>query len=247
MQKIINNVLRDTKKHFDIKNVDIDDKVQEYLCALSNGDARIMLNTLEIAVHLADSEKGAKCIVTKKHIEQAMQKENILYDKNGEEHHNLISALHKSMRGGDANASVYYLARMLSGGEDPIYIARRIVRFASEDIGLANSFALPQAVAVYDACRFIGMPECGVNLTQAVVYMAKSKKSIAVYDGYKKSMEDVKKYGNVAVPIHLRNAPTQLMKSLDYGKDYKYTPLASNEENNNQSFLPEELTHKKYI
>jgi len=247
LQKIIKNVLRDTEQYLGIDKVEIDNGVQEYLCALSNGDARIMLNTLEIAVHLADSEKDKKAVVTKKHIEQAMQKENILYDKNGEEHHNLISALHKSMRGGDASASIYYLTRMLSGGEDPLYIARRIVRFASEDIGLANSFALPQAVAVYDACRFIGMPECGVNLAQAVVYMAKSKKSISVYEGYQKATEDVKKYGNIAVPIHLRNAPTKMMRDLDYGKEYKYTPLASDDENSNQSFLPKELFDRNYI
>jgi putative ATPase len=170
-----------------------------------------------------------------------------LYDRDGEEHYNLISALHKSMRGGDADAAIYYLARMLEGGEDPLYIARRVVRFASEDIGLANSFALPQAVAAYDACRFIGMPECGVNLAQAVVYMARSKKSISIYKGYNHALQDVREKGNVPVPLHLRNAPTKLMKDLAYGKEYKYTPHATAQENAAQEFLPDALRGKTYL
>lgn len=245
---IINNVLENTQENFGVKDIKISDQLKEYLAVMSNGDARTALNALEVAVEFADLEKKKdKCVVTKKHIEQALQRSNTLYDKGGEEHYNLISALHKSMRGGDADASIYYLARMLEGGEDPLYIARRIVRFASEDIGLANSFALPQATSAYDACRFIGMPECGVNLAQAVVYMAKSKKSIAVYNGYNEAMSDVKELGNLAVPLHIRNAPTKLMKDLNYGKDYKYTPTATDEENNNQQFLPDELKNKKYL
>ena len=229
------------------KKYEIAIDVQDYLCALANGDARSMLNALEVAMQIVDVEKKPKKIITKKHIEQAIQRANLLYDKNGEEHYNLISALHKSMRGGDADAAIYYLARMLAGGEDPLYIARRVVRFASEDIGLANSFALPQAVATYDACRFIGMPECGVNLAQAVVYMAKSKKSISIYEGYNNAMQDARELGNVPVPLHLRNAPTKLMKDLDYGKEYKYTPHATEDENTQQQFLPDELRGKTYI
>ncbi len=246
LKKIVTHVLRRSEEIFGYKKVVIDDPVLEYLGALSNGDARIMLNALEVAVQLAQMDKK-KDVILKKHIEQAIQKANILYDKNGEEHYNLISALHKSMRGGDADAAIYYLARMLEGGEDPLYIARRVVRFASEDIGMANSFALPQAVAAYDACRFIGMPECGVNLAQAIVYMAKSKKSIAIYSGYTTALQDVRDKGNLPVPLHLRNAPTKLMKELNYGKNYKYTPLASEEENAEQEFLPDELRGKKYI
>lgn len=244
---ILQKAVKNAKENFACDTVHIDQKVQEYLCTLANGDARTMLNALEVAVQLAHTDGGDVCTVEKKHVEQAIQKTNLLYDKSGEEHYNLISALHKSMRGGDADAAVYYLARMLEGGEDPLYIARRIVRFASEDIGLANSFALPQAVAVYDACRFIGMPECGVNLAQAVVYMAKSKKSISLYEGYKYAQSDVQEHGNVPIPLHLRNAPTKMMKELNYGKDYKYTPRASDEENAEQVFLPDKLQGKKYI
>ncbi|PID52717.1 MAG: AAA family ATPase [Candidatus Moraniibacteriota bacterium] len=247
LEKILEKALKRSKEELGVKKVDINKKVREYLCAMSNGDARTMLNALEIAVDLEKKENSEKCIITEKQIEQAFQKTNLFYDKGGEEHYNLISALHKSMRGSDADAALYYLARMLEGGEDPLYIARRVVRFASEDIGLANSFALPQAIAAYDACRFIGMPECGVNLAQAVVYMAKSKKSISIYAGYSEAMRDVKELGNVPVPLHLRNASTKLMKKLNYGKDYKYTPLASKEENDAQDFLPKELNNKKYI
>lgn len=225
---------------------DINEEVRGYLCALANGDARSMLNALEVAMQIAYTGKK-KNVITKRHIEQAIQRTNLLYDRDGEEHYNLISALHKSMRGGDADAAIYYLARMLEGGEDPLYIARRVVRFASEDIGLANSFALPQAVAAYDACRFIGMPECGVNLAQAVIYMARSKKSISIYEGYNHALQDVREKGNVPVPLHLRNAPTKLMKDLEYGKEYKYTPHATVEENAKQKFLPEALRGKKYL
>jgi putative ATPase len=247
--KIVESALKNKEENFGIKDIKIKKDAKEFLAQMANGDARTALNALEIAVQFAQNEREDKKnnVVTKKHIEQALQQSSLMYDKNGQEHYNLISALHKSMRGGDADASLYYLARMLEGGEDPLYIARRIIRFASEDIGLANSFALPQAVAAYDACRFIGMPECGVNLAQAVVYMAKSKKSIAVYSGYKEAMEDAKTYGNVAIPLHLRNAPTKLMKEMGYGKDYKYTPEVSQEENKKQEFLPEELKDKKYL
>ena len=228
-------------------NIEINSKDIDYLVYLSNGDARNALNALEVAVTLASINTREKISITKKLIEQAIQKTNILYDKNGQEYYDLISALHKSMRGGDADASIYYLARMLSAGEDPIKIARRIIRFASEDIGLANSFALPQAIAAYDACRFVGMPECGVNLAQAVVYMAKSKKSVSIYDAYNEALEDAKNFGNIPVPIHLRNAPTKLMKDLDYGKNYIYTPKATREQNKYQKFLPKELKNKKYL
>lgn len=247
LREIVKNAIKNAEENFGREKVQMSKKVQEYLCSMANGDARTMLNALEVAVQLAELGGKEKCTVTKEHVEQAIQKTNLLYDKGGEEHYNLISALHKSMRGGDADAAVYYLTRMLEGGEDPLYIARRIVRFASEDIGLANSFALPQATAAYDACRFIGMPECGVNLAQAVVYMAKSKKSIAIYQGYSAAQKDVRELGNLPVPLHLRNAPTKLMKDLDYGKDYKYTPEATEEENDAQEFLPEKLKGKKYI
>ena len=252
-------------------------KEKEYLVKLSNGDARTMLNTLELASTLCAEEKRGKdfasrrtgaaakgrerqnlekrgvkkqkkfLTITKKDIEQAIQKSNLLYDRAGDEHYNIISAFHKSMRGGDINATLYWMNRMLAGGEDPLFVARRIIRFASEDIGLANSLALPQATAAYDACRFIGMPECGVNLAQAAIYMAKSKKSIALYEAYENVMQDIGQTGNLPVPLHLRNAPTKLMGELGYGKGYKYTPKASREENKKQTFLPPKLKNKKWI
>lgn len=244
---IVATTLRRSKEMFGIQKITMAKSVRTYAAAMANGDARSLLNAVEVAVHLAQLHDAHNVVVTKTHIEQAMQHANLLYDKNGEEHYNVISALHKSMRGGDADATLYYLARMLVGGEDPLYIARRLIRFASEDIGMANSFALPQAVAAYDACRFIGMPECGVNLAQAAVYMAKSKKSIAVYEAYNAATADVRTLGNLPVPLHIRNAPTQLMKDLDYGKDYKYTPHATDEENAAQTFLPDQLVGKKYL
>lgn len=225
--------------------ISLGDEVGVYLSQMSGGDARTALNALEVAAQIAEEADGV-IAVSKEDVDQALQK-SLLYDRDGEEHYNIISAFHKSMRGGDADATLYWMTRMLAGGEDPLYIARRIVRFASEDIGLANSFALPQATAAYDACRFIGMPECGVNLAQAAVYMAKSKKSIAVYEAYNASLSDAHELGNLPVPLHLRNAPTKLMKDLDYGKGYKYTPKSSEEENASQEFMPEKLVGKKYL
>ncbi len=250
--QVIDAALKDKEKGFGGQKIVINKEAKKYLSAMANGDARTALNALEVAVQLttslaSDVGSHEKRKISKEHIEQALQRSNLLYDRAGEEHYNLISALHKSMRGSDADASLYYLTRILEGGEDPLYVARRVVRFASEDIGIANSFALPQATAAYDACRFIGMPECGVNLAQAVVYMAKSKKSIAVYDGYTHAQQDVRDLGNLPVPLHLRNAPTKLMKELDYGKDYKYTPKAGEEENEEQEFMPEKLKGKKYL
>ena len=178
-------------------------------------------------------------------VDDAFQKSYLRYDKDGDEHYNIISALHKSMRGSDPNASLYWLARMLEAGEDPLYIARRIVRFASEDIGIANSHALEQAVSAYHACHFIGMPECNVILSQAVIYMAKSKKSNEIYSAYKKAVDDVRRFGSLPVPIHIRNAPTKLTKELGYGKDYKYSPEHNYDED--QEYLPEELRGRKYL
>jgi putative ATPase len=178
-------------------------------------------------------------------VKEAFQKSYLLYDKRGEEHYNIISALHKSMRGSDADAALYWLARMIEAGEDPLYIARRIIRFASEDIGLTNSRALEQAVAVYQTCHFIGVPECNLALAQAVVYMAKCKKSNELYVAYEKAARDVKEYGNLPIPLHLRNAPTQLMKDLGYGEDYKYSPNFNYKEK--QKYFPEKLKRRKYF
>ena len=217
--------------------IKISEKDLKFLAEMSDGDARVALNALEFASDISKK-------IDKKIIEEALQK-SLAYDKNGEEHYNIISALHKSMRGGDADAAIYWLARMLEGGENPLYIARRLIRFASEDIGIANSLALDQAVAAYQACHFIGMPECGVNLAQAVVYMAKSKKSNELYKAYGKAIADVKNHGNLLVPLHIRNAPTKLMKDLDYGKGYKYSLDFDYSEK--QEYFPEKLKKRKYL
>lgn len=237
---IIKNALVDNKRGLGNKKISIKDEDVKYLAQLSGGDARNALNALELATSLSKK-------ISRKIIEEAIQRAHLLYDKGGEEHYNIISALHKSMRGGDADAALYWLGRMLEGGEDPLYVARRLVRFASEDIGIANSFALPQATAAYDACHYIGMPECSVNLAQAVVYMAKSKKSNKLYEAYLKVQKDISDYPNEPVPLHLRNAPTKLMKNLGYGKNYKYTPKFENPEDAKQEYLPKKLKGRKYL
>ncbi len=240
LYKIIESALLDSEKGIGKLKLKLDNKTIKLLAQMSNGDARTALNVLEYAATLSKDKK-----ITSDEIKEAFQKSYLMYDKNGEEHYNIISALHKSMRGGDANASLYWLARMIEAGEDPLYIARRIVRFASEDIGLANSRALEQAVAAYNACHFIGLPECNVILAQAVVYMAKCHKSNELYVAYQKVASDVKKFGNLPVPLHIRNAPTKLMEDLGYGKNYKYSPDYNYKEN--QTYLPEKLKNKKYI
>lgn len=235
--KILKSALENEERGLGKMKIDIKKEDLKFLADMSDGDARVALNALEFAGDISKK-------ISKKIIQEALQK-SLAYDKNGEEHYNIISALHKSMRGGDADASLYYLARMLEGGEEPLYIARRLIRFASEDIGLKNSLALNQAVAAYQACHFIGMPECSVNLAQAVVYMAKSKKSNELYKAYGKAADDVKKYGNLPIPLHIRNAPTKLMKELDYGKNYKYSPDFEYKEK--QEYMPEELKGRKYL
>lgn len=222
------------------KAVAADDAALSFIAAVSGGDARMTLNTLEAA---ALKKSHIDTLV----VEQVVKRSHLLYDKNGEEHYNIISALHKSLRGNDADASLYYLARMLEAGEDPIYVARRLVRFASEDIGIANSFALPQAVAAFQACQMLGMPECEVHLAQAVTYLALSKKSNALYVAYGAAKEDVHKFPNEPVPLHLRNAPTKLMKELDYSKGYKYTPDYKTAEEAKQEYFPERLKGRKYL
>lgn len=234
LEKIIRRALEKIKTN---KKISIDDKTIKLLSNLANGDARMALNTLEAAT----SQKNK---IDSKLIREVLQKSHLMYDKTGEEHCNIISALHKSMRGGNADASLYWLARMIEGGEDPLYIARRLVRFASEDIGLANNTALILANAVFDSCHKLGFPECNVHLAQCVIYLAKSKKSVAAYFGYNKASRDVERFGNLPVPLHLRNAPTKLMQELDYGKDYKYTPL---EDSSDQEYLPKELKNRKYL
>lgn len=235
---IIERALEDKEKGLGAKRVKIDKDSVALIAGLSNGDARTALNVLEYASSISQT-------IGREEIKEAFQKSHLLYDKDGEEHYNIISALHKSLRGSDADAALYWLARMLEAGEEPLYIARRLVRFASEDIGLANSRALEQAVAAYQACHFIGRPECNVILAQAVVYLAKCEKSNKIYTAYGQAAADVRKHGNLPVPFHIRNAPTKLMADLGYAKGYKYSPDYDYKEE--QEYLPGELKGRKYL
>ena len=222
----------------------INDEVRGLIAQLANGDARKALNLLESAFEATAGSDGQAGKITPALIKNIIDKPNLLYDKTGEEHYNLISALHKSMRGGNADATLYYLVRMIEAGEDPLYIARRLIRFASEDIGLANNSALMLATAAYEACHKTGLPECGVNLAHCAVYLAKSPKNVAVYFAYEKARKEVESSGNLPVPFHLRNAPTKLMKDLGYSKNYKYTPL---EDDSSQEYLPDKIKGKKFF
>ncbi len=230
---------------FKDKSIDMAEDVVDYLAGLSNGDARIALNALEFAVGAVAPEKSGKIVLDKKIVKESLQKSSYLYDKGGEQHYNLISALHKSVRGGNADAALYWLARMLEAGEDPLYLARRLVRMAVEDIGLADPRALEQAIACYQGCHYIGMPECDIILGQCVVYLARAKKSVEIYQAYGQVKQDVKNTMDEPVPLHLRNAPTKLMKDLNYGRDYKYSPNYDWQEN--QEYFPEKLKGKKYL
>lgn len=225
-------------------NITINDNLIELIARYANGDARTALNTLEMAVLNGDGE-GLNSIVTKDTIEQVLSHKSLLYDKNGEEHYNLISALHKSMRNSDADAAVYWLARMLEAGEDPLYVARRIVRFASEDVGMADSRALEIAVAAYQACTFLGMPECNVHLTHAVVFCSLAPKSNALEVAYNTAKEDAIKMIDEPVPLHIRNAETSLMKDLGYGKGYIYAH-DTKEKVSAMQCLPDSLKDKHY-
>ena len=238
IEKILDRALKDKEVGLGSLKIKIEKTAKKMLTEMANGDARVALNVLEYAASLSNN-------ISVGQIKEAFQKSHLLYDKDGEEHYNIISALHKSLRGSDANAALYWLARMLEAGEDPLYVARRLVRFASEDVGLANSRALEQAVAAYQACHFLGMPECNVILAQVVVYLAKCEKSNELYVAYGEAARDVRELGNLPVPLHIRNAPTKLMKDLNYGKGYKYSPDYDYKEK--QEYLPDKLKGKKYL
>ena len=233
------------EKGFGTQKINIEDELLEMIAVFANGDARTALSTLEMAVLNGDMDAGGATTVTRETLEQCTSKKSLLYDKTGEEHYNLISALHKSMRNSDPDAAVYWLARMLEAGEDPLYIARRVTRFASEDIGLADPKALEIAVAAYQACHFIGMPECSVHLTQAVVYMSVAPKSNALYMAYEHAKRDAAKMLAEPVPLVIRNAPTKLMQELNYGKGYQYAHNTE-EKLTNMQCLPDPLVGKEY-
>ena len=229
---------------FGSQKVDCPPELLRAIAVFANGDARSALSTLEMAVLNAPEEGGA-VRVTRETLEQCTSKKSLLYDRQGEEHYNIISALHKSMRNSDPDAAVYWLARMLEAGEDPLYVARRVIRFASEDVGLADPRALEIAVAAYQACHFLGMPECTVHLTQAVVYMALAPKSNALYTAYEQAKSDAQSRMAEPVPLVIRNAPTRLMAGLHYGEGYQYAHDAQDKLTNMQC-LPDSLRGRVY-
>ncbi len=226
------------------EQVEMGEGMLEIIANFANGDARTALGTLEMVVLNARRE-GDRVTVTREILEQCVNRKSLLYDKNGEEHYNLISALHKSMRNSDPDAAVYWLARMLEAGEDPLYVARRLIRFASEDVGLADPRALELCTAAYQASHFIGMPECTVNLTQAVVYLSVAPKSNALYRAYESAKKDALHMLAEPVPLVIRNAPTRLMKELHYGEGYQYAH-DTEEKLTDMQGLPDSLLGRQY-
>jgi putative ATPase len=222
LMAIVERALKDEQKGLGQFSVRIDPETVRYIVRLADGDARSALNNLEAIVSMVQSLHADKRVITLEFAQEALLKKALLYDKDGEEHYNLISAFHKSLRGSDPDAALYWLGRMLAAGEDPLYIARRLIRFASEDIGNADPQALVIAVAAQQAFHFIGLPEGELALAQAAVYLAVAPKSNSLYSGFGSVKETINKTGYLPVPLHIRNAPTKLMKELDYGKDYKY-------------------------
>ncbi len=243
IEKLLMKALHN-KKAFPKLDINIDKNSIKTIAEFANGDGRIALNTLEMAV-LNGKRKGNKVSIDKNIIFKIINTKSLRYDKRGEEHYNLISALHKSMRNSDVNSAVYWLARMIEGGEDPLYIARRLVRFASEDIGLADINALSIAINVFQACQFIGLPECDTHLSEAVIYLALAPKSNAVYKAISQAEREAKNFGNLPVPKQIRNAPTKLMKNLGYGKNYQYAHKSKSKLTNMQT-MPESIKGHEY-
>lgn len=244
LMEMLHRAITDTKGFGDM-NISITDEQLSIIARFANGDARTALNTLEMAVLNGKVNADASVTVDDETLAQCMNRRSLLYDKSGEEHYNLISALHKSMRNSDPDAAVYWTQRMLYGGEDPLYIARRLVRFASEDIGMADSVALQVAVSAYQACHFLGMPECDVHLTHAAVYLSMAPKSNAVYKACEECKRDIKEMPAEPVPLQIRNAPTKLMKELDYGKGYIYAH-DTEEKLSKMQCLPDTLADRRY-
>jgi putative ATPase len=224
---IIELALNDESRGLGGQNLQLDSEARDYIIRIADGDGRIALNSLEVAASLVQSKqksggRAGSATITLTDLESAIQKKALVYDKAGEEHYNIISALHKSLRGSDPDAALYWLARMLAAGEDPFYIARRMVRFATEDIGNADPAALGVALSAMEAFKFLGHPEGELALAQAAVYLATAPKSNSIYSAFGKVNEVINQTGSLPVPLHIRNAPTRLMKDLGYGKDYKY-------------------------
>jgi len=242
---ILLRALKDRLKGLGTLNVEMDDDAMVHLITMSNNDARVALNALEMAALATPPGKKRQCHLALSIIEDAIQHPALRYDKAGEQHYDVISALHKSMRGSDPDASLYWLARMLEAGEDPLYIARRLVRFASEDVGMADPQALVVAMAAQQAVHFIGMPEGNLALAEAVVYLATAPKSNSLYQAYSRVQEEIKQGSSESVPLHLRNPVTPLMKDIGYGKGYKYAHSYPGHFVEQQN-LPDSLKGKKY-
>jgi putative ATPase len=243
VKSIVCRALKDKGKGLGSFGLELGDDDAGLIAALVGGDARCALNILELAAAEANKRKSA--LIGPALIQEAAQQRVLVYDKAGEEHFNLISALHKSLRDSDPDAALYWMGRMIEGGEDPLYIARRLVRFASEDVGLASPRALEQAVAAFQACTFVGLPECALALAQAIVYLATAPKSNSLYAAYKAVKAEIARSGHLPVPLHLRNAPTKLMKEIGYSKGYKYAhdfPGAQVD----QEHLPESLRGMRF-
>ncbi len=242
---IVKWALEDEERGLGKLKVEVDADAMEHLIAMSNGDGRIALNALELATLATQPDAEGKRKISLATVEDALQHRALLYDRAGEEHYNLISALHKSLRGSDPDAALYWLGRMLEAGEDPLYVVRRLVRFASEDVGMADPQALAVAVAAQQAVHFVGMPEGNLALAEAVVYLATAPKSNSLYRAYSEVQKDIRQTGNQPVPMHLRNPVTPLMRESGYGKDYKY---AHDYEGHfvEQQNLPDSLRDRRY-
>ena len=234
---LLERALKDKKNGLGLLKIKADQPALVRIAQIADGDARLALNLIEAAAKTG-------LTINLENIDKISQQIIFSYNQVGDERYHLMSALHKTMRGNQASAAVYWLARMLEAGEDPIYIARRLVRFASEDIGLANNTALLLATSCFEACRQIGLPECKVILTQTVIYLAKSTKSIVAYQAYQRASDDVNQFGALPVPLHLLNASTKLAKQLGYGQGYKYTPIESDA---GQNYWPDKLSAKDYL
>lgn len=242
---LLERTLKNKEKGLGKYKIKIDGDAIDFIVHASDGDSRMAYNILELSFDVSSQKPGSTTIIDSKTVENVTQKKALLYDKHGEEHFNIISALHKSMRGSDPDAAAYWTIRMLEGGEDPMYILRRMVRFASEDVGLADPGALKLAIAAKQSFDFIGPPEGYLAIIQLAVYLSLSPKSNSLYMTYKKIMADIKRYLSLPVPHHIRNAPTKLMKEAGYGKGYKYDHDHSGSVAS-QSYLPQELLERKY-
>ena len=243
IRSIVKHAISETERGLGGEVDGIEKEAVEALVSFAGGDARKALNALELAaIYIQDRDKR---IITAADIETAAQQKTLIYDRAGEEHYNIISALHKSMRGSDPDAALYWFARMLEGGEDPLYIARRVVRFATEDVGMADPHALLAAQAAVEAYHFLGTPEGELAIAEAIVYCATAPKSNSIYTAYSKARQDARTYGALSVPLHIRNAPTRLMKDLGYSRGYQYDHNAENSYSG-QDHLPEKLIGTSY-